>query len=59
MIDIVEGTFQLFKVETKDLMSPLKIFFKYQGDDLKGNKPNGLLQVFYSKINPKPEAKNC
>ena len=58
-IDIVEGTFQLFKLEVKDMLNPLKMYFKYLGDDVKNNKPAGLLRVIYSRTNPKPEVKNC
>ena len=59
MLEIVEGTYQLMKIEVKDLLSPLKLSFKYYGDNVKNNTPNGYLYVIHSKTNPKPELNNC
>ena len=54
----MEGTYQFFKIEVNELLSPCKLYFKYIGSDIKNNQPNGLLNVFHSKQNPKPDISN-
>ena len=44
-IDIVEGTYKHYKIETKGILGPLKIAFRYIGEEVKD------LKVIYSKTN--------
>jgi hypothetical protein len=55
-IDIVESTFVLYRVETKDMLSPLRISLKYEENEFGSARPR--LLVMTSKTNPKPEEKN-
>ena len=52
-IDIFEGTYQLFKIEAKDFLNPLKLTFRYLDDDQKE------LKLIYSRTNTKPEERSC
>ena len=67
-IDIVEGTFKLYKIETKKMLSPIKLFIRYKkskgAEQPKASKEKVLntksdLKVLYSFNNPKPEESNC
>lgn len=67
-VDIVEGTFQMFKIETRKLLSPLKLYITYkdreitQSDLEQSNEPKKLnkdLRILYSQTIPKPEEYNC
>lgn len=66
-LDLVEGTFKMFKIETRKIMSPLKLFINYGGgsaalrDATKqiGSKADRDLRIIYSQSNPKPELNNC
>ena len=48
-VDIVEGTYQHFKIEAKFYLSPLKLMFSYKNDLPKD------LKIMYSRINKRPE----
>lgn len=56
-IEIIEGTFNFYKIEIRSMLAPVKIFINYINN--LDNKVQGDLKVFYStKIN-KPDEKNC
>ena len=52
-IDIVEGTYEHYKIETKGILSPLKIAFRYTSNEYND------LKVMYSKTNMRPERNAC
>lgn len=56
-VEILEGTFQFFKIEMKGLQQPMKIFIKYLS--VPENPVFGDLQVFVSKKVDKPEESMC
>ena len=70
-MDIVEGTFRMYKIAIRKLLSPLKLFIHYKGgvreDNIetggyageKNKKPARDLRIYYSLTNPKPEAGSC
>ena len=69
-MDIVEGTFKMYKIEIRKLISPMKLFIKYKSNgevskDTTAAKANGVsknerdLRIIYSYTNSKPEANNC
>lgn len=44
-IDIVEGTYKMFKVETLKLLAPMKIYIKYRSRRGGGGGPNNTVTV--------------
>lgn len=69
-LDIVEGTFKLYKIETRKMLSPIKIFINYKKTTTSTQQPKDTgekatcsikndLKVMYSFSNPKPEESNC
>lgn len=54
-VDIVEGTFQLFKIETRKLQAPLRIVIRY----VESSAEKRDLRVIYSRTIPKPEVAMC
>ena len=53
-LDIVEGTFKMYKIELRKILGPLKLFIFY-----KCAKKDRNLRIYYSQSTPKPEANNC
>ena len=53
-LDIVEGTFKLYKIETRKMLPPIKILISYKKGESGLNRKNDL-KVMYSFSNPKPE----
>lgn len=45
-LDIVEGTFQMFKIETRKMLSPLKLYINYDKslDSQRGGAPAAKAQ---------------
>ena len=71
-LDIVEGTFKMYKIEIRKLISPMKLFIKYKTSngsavdthaiktsDSAASKNDRDLRIIYSYTNSKPEAHNC
>ena len=64
-LDIVEGTFQMFKIITTGMMAPARLFIKYKeivsaNSSKKVGKRKELrdLRVYYSTTHPNPDEKN-
>ena len=53
VVDIVEGTYKYFKIETKGLLSPLKLTFRMNKNESKD------FRIMYSKSNPRPDEETC
>ena len=49
VVDVVEGTYKYFKIETKGLLSPLKLTFKMHKEDSKD------FRIMYSLLNARPD----
>ena len=53
---MVEGTFEMYKIETKRVQPPLKLLVYYQNLERKSDRD---LQIYYSYSNQKPDETNC
>ena len=65
-LDIVEGTFKMYKIEIRKILSPMKLFINYRRNyDQKKNSGGSVrkderdLRIIYSQTNSKPDEKNC
>lgn len=56
-VEVIEGTYNFFKIEMKGLLQPLKLFFKYQ--DMPENALFGDLNIFMSSKVDKPDENHC
>ena len=63
-LDVVEGTYQLYKIDNRKLLAPLKIYIQYTErasyrDQKQKNNKKPDLKIYYSSTIAKPDENNC